>query len=79
LACKEKTLSLGTYPDVPLKEARTRRDGARNLIANGTDPAIVKRLDADAAKIGGASTFKSVADEYIGKTEKKAGPPLQVH
>jgi integrase len=41
------------------------------LIANGTDLAIVKRLDADAAKIGSANTFKSVADEYIAKSEKE--------
>lgn len=71
VAGKEKKLSLGTYPDVPLKEARKRRDEARNLIASGTDPAIVKRLDADAAKIGIANTFKSVADEYIAKSEKE--------
>ena len=71
LAGKEKKLSLGTYPDVPLKEARKRRDDARNLIASGTDPAVVKRLDANAAKIGVANTFKSVGDEYITKSEKE--------
>ena len=71
LAGKEKKLSLGTYPDVPLKEARKRRDDARNLIASGTDPAVVKRLDANAAKIGVANTFKSVGDEYIAKSEKE--------
>lgn len=63
----------------PLKEARKRRDEARNLIANGTDPAIVKRLDAHAAKIGSANAFKSVADGYIAKSEKEVGPPLQIH
>ena len=35
---KEKRVSLGVYPDVPLKEARDRRDAARKLLANGIDP-----------------------------------------
>lgn len=36
---KRKTLSLGAYPDVNLKDARDRRDQARKLLANGIDPA----------------------------------------
>lgn len=32
---KEKKLSLGRYPDVSLKEARKRRDHARETIAMG--------------------------------------------
>lgn len=35
---KEGMLSLGTYPDVPLKLARARRDEARALVSAGTDP-----------------------------------------
>ncbi len=35
---KEKTLSLGVYPDVGLKDARERRDDARKLLANDIDP-----------------------------------------
>ena len=31
---KEKLLSLGTYPDVGLKEAREKRDEARKLVAS---------------------------------------------
>lgn len=37
----EKMLSLGTYPDVPLSEARDRRETARKTLATGTDPSIV--------------------------------------
>ncbi len=32
---KERLISLGTYPDISLKDARERRDEARKLIANG--------------------------------------------
>jgi hypothetical protein len=35
---KEKLLSLGTYPDVSLKDARERRDEARKQVAAGIDP-----------------------------------------
>ncbi|MDA3858351.1 MAG: integrase arm-type DNA-binding domain-containing protein [Roseovarius sp.] len=59
---KRKTLSMGTYPEVNLKQARTYRDEARKLVANGTDPAELrkaekniisesKRDEAEAAKI----------------------------
>jgi hypothetical protein len=34
---KEKLLSLGTYPDVSLKDARERREEARKLLANDVD------------------------------------------
>ena len=34
---KEKLLSLGVYPDVGLKDARTRRDDARKLLADGVE------------------------------------------
>jgi hypothetical protein len=40
---KENTLSFGVYPDVNLKDARQRRDDARELLAEGTDPAAVRR------------------------------------
>ncbi len=35
---KEKTLALGLYPDISLSEARSLRDEARKLIAQGIDP-----------------------------------------
>jgi hypothetical protein len=41
-ARKQKTLSLGTYPVVTLAWARSRHEFARNLIANGVDPAALK-------------------------------------
>ncbi|MDG3712769.1 Arm DNA-binding domain-containing protein [Pseudomonas aeruginosa] len=35
---RQKRLSLGTYPEIFLKEARTRRDIARELVARGINP-----------------------------------------
>jgi hypothetical protein len=41
-ARKYKELSLGTYPVVTLEWARSRHEFARNLLANGVDPAALK-------------------------------------
>ncbi len=68
---KEKKLSLGIYPDVSLKEARKRRDEARTLLANGTDPVIVKREQSKSAKKEAANTFQAIADEFIEKSAKE--------
>src|ERR1044071_1298867 len=35
---KEKLLSMGTYPQDGLKDARSRRDEARRLLGAGNDP-----------------------------------------
>lgn len=35
---KQARISLGTYPEVGLKEARARRDEAREVVASGMDP-----------------------------------------
>ena len=39
---KQKTLALGTYPEVPLERARSRHAFARTLLAHGLDPSAVK-------------------------------------
>jgi integrase len=52
LESRENRLSLGTYPDVSLADARSRRDDARRLVAAGTDPSEARKADkvAKAAK-----------------------------
>ncbi len=41
---KQKMLALGVYPDVSLADARTRRDDARNLLANNIDPGDKRKV-----------------------------------
>ena len=53
---KEKLLSLGTYPDVPLASARAKRDEARQLLAQGIDPAIVRREEKSRARAAALQT-----------------------
>ncbi len=68
---KEQQLSVGVFPDVGLKEARKRRDAAREMIANGLNPSFEKKRAAVAALVGAANTFKAVADEFIAKREQE--------
>jgi hypothetical protein len=40
---KRRTISLGIYPRVSLKQARAKRDDARKKVANGIDPGEARR------------------------------------
>jgi integrase len=73
LAGKENRLSLGVYPDVPLKDARERRDEARKLIANGVDPSKA-RQEEKAEAAAEALTFEHVAREWYERFKPKWSP-----
>lgn len=60
---KRKTLSMGVYPDVGLKDARDRRDEARKKLANGIDPGSVRKVEKIAET--GADQFGTVAREWF--------------
>jgi integrase len=64
---KERGLSLGVYPDVPLKDARERRDEARRLLARGVDPSAHRQ----AARESREHTFQIVADEWLALQAQK--------
>jgi len=64
---KEKRMSLGTFPDVSLKDARERRDEARKLIANGIDPSQKRKLDKTIAFEHAENSFEMVAREWFAK------------
>lgn len=58
---KEKSLALGTYPEISLVEARKRRDAAREKLAADIDPGEAKKADKRAAKLAAANSFEAVA------------------
>lgn len=74
---KEKLLSLGTYPDVSLKDARERREDARKQIANGLDPSAIKQQTKIDTRINAANTFEAVATEWMSKQIKKNSEATQ--
>lgn len=63
-AGKEKKLSFGTYPDISLAEARTKRDEARKVLANDKDPGEVKKATQLAKKLSVTNTFEAIALEW---------------
>jgi integrase len=63
---KQKTLGVGIYPVVTLGEARARRDRAKKLLADGTDPSAQRRLDKVIARAG-ENSFRAIAEELLEK------------
>lgn len=67
-AGKRKTFSFGAYPAVSLKDARRKRDKAKELLAKGFDPGAQKKAakeEAEAAAREQALTFAVVAQEWF--------------
>ena len=61
---KGNMLGMGAYPEVPLKEARSRRDAARKLLANGIDPSEA-REEVAREEQAAATTFSQVFNECL--------------
>lgn len=55
---KEKTFSIGVFPAVTLSEARLERDRAKQLLAQGIDPTVEKKVK----KLLKSQAYESFAD-----------------
>lgn len=64
---KEKLLSLGTYPDTGLKEARDKRDTSRKLLAAGVDPGEQRKAAKAASEERAANSLEVIAREWHAK------------
>ncbi len=62
---KEKLLSFGPYPALPLARAREKRDEVKRLLVSGVDPSVQKKLDKMAAEKAAQNTFGAVAAEHL--------------
>ncbi|MHB8949831.1 MAG: tyrosine-type recombinase/integrase [Rhodoferax sp.] len=62
---KEKTASLGQFPDVSLSDARIKRDELRKLVAAGSDPVAMKREQKEERFAQTENTFEAVAREWL--------------
>ncbi|HEP7962663.1 TPA: integrase arm-type DNA-binding domain-containing protein [Pseudomonas aeruginosa] len=74
-AGKQKRMSLGTYPEVGLREARELRDQARALLAKGINPKLDRKHKRQAVKLADEHTFKAVFLQWVEhrKLELKEG------
>jgi len=61
---KEKTLTLGVYPETSLKSARENRDNARIQLADGIDPNENKKTVKQAKAESAANSFEVIAREW---------------
>ncbi len=60
---KSKLLSLGTYPEISLAEARGKRDENRKQLAHGIDPGALRKA-LKQAETGEKETFEVIAREW---------------
>jgi len=62
---KEKLLSLGTYPNISLKEAREKRDAAKKFLAQGIDPSAQRQAVKAAVRTESENSYEVVAREWF--------------
>ncbi len=75
---KEKLLSLGTYPDTPLKLAREARENARQLVAQGIDPSVQRKASKSAREERDANSFEVIAREWYASHGPTLAPSYSV-
>ena len=63
-AGKPKMISLGVYPTITLADARSRRDDARKLVAEGKNPSEVRKEQKIALKTESENAFEKIATEW---------------
>jgi len=75
---KEKLMSFGSYPDVPLSKARDRRDEARRLLADGIDPGEHRKAEKAAKGELAANSFEVIAREWLAGWKTGVAPGQHV-
>jgi hypothetical protein len=70
---REKRLSFGIYPKVTLAQARSLRDEAKALLANGTDPGVAKQEQKQRRSAANEQTFPRMVVERHAKLTLLAG------
>jgi len=64
-AGKQKRTSLGTYPEISLREARALRDQARALLAKGINPRVYRKQKRKAVRLAEEHTFEAVFLQWV--------------
>ena len=72
VAGRQREMGLGSFPTVPLAEAREKARVQRARVGEGADPIAMRRaaLSAAAAERSSQQTFTEVAAQYIAQHEK---------
>jgi hypothetical protein len=64
---KRKTLALGVYPEVSLKDARNKLEEARRILNQGSDPAFIRKVSKVKDLNANDRTFEKYAWEWYAK------------
>lgn len=64
-----KRMSLGTYPEISLREARALRDEARALVAKDINPRIHRKQKRAAVRLAGENTFEAIYEKWLDHRE----------
>ncbi len=64
-AGKPKMISLGVYPTITLADARSRRDEARKLVAEGKNPSEVRKEQKLALQTESENAFEKIPESGI--------------
>jgi hypothetical protein len=68
----QKTLAIGVYPSIGLKEAREAREQAKRSLAEGCEPSLAKKIAKATKASAAANTFGALADELLDKKRREA-------
>lgn len=74
-AGKQKTLALGPYPAVSLREARDKREEAKRLLRDGIDPSAQRREARLSRATSAATTFRAVSAELLERKRREDRAP----
>jgi len=61
---KQKTLALGVYPDISMKDARRLVYEAKSLIQEGIDPSLERKAKKRQNILNAGNLFESIAEEW---------------
>ena len=64
-AGNRRTLALGVYPQISLKEARMKHRKAHNLVEQGIDPSLQRRVNKQSQNQAIANNFEVIANEWF--------------
>ncbi len=71
---KEKTISIGTYPETSLKKARSKRDEYRTVLADGGDPSFHKKVKKQTERESRENSFEAITREWLDHSVRKWVP-----
>jgi len=68
-AGRQKRMSLGSYPEVSLRDARALRDEARALVAKGINPHTHRKQKRAAVEFSSENTFEAIYTKWLAHRE----------